>query len=86
MLEIRSDNKEITVKTCNGESLLSQLNELRQVCAAAIGTIAYDHDLTMDKVMGGFLILLEEDDDWKPILMETRELNNRGKINEKNRS
>ena len=63
MLEIRSDNNEITVKTCNGESLLSQLNELRQVCAAAIGTIAYDHDLPMDKVMGGFLILLEEDDD-----------------------
>lgn len=86
MLEIRSDNKEITVKTCNGESLLSQLNESRHVCAAAIGMIAYDHDLPMDKVMGGFLILLEEDDDWKPILMETRELNNREKINEQNRS
>ena len=64
MIEIRSDNKEILVKTCNKESLISQLNELRQICAATIGTIAHDHALPMDKVMGGFLLLLEEDDDW----------------------
>jgi melibiose permease/lactose/raffinose/galactose permease len=62
----------------------NQISDLES--AAAIGTIAYDHDLSMDKVMGGFLILLEEDDDWKPILMETREINNREKINEQSRS
>ncbi len=77
MIEIRSDNKEILVKTCNKESLISQLNELRQICAATIGTIAHDHALPMDKVMGGFLLLLEEDDDWKPVLIETREFNNK---------
>ena len=71
MIEIRSDNKEILVKTCNKESLVSQLNELRQICAATIGTIAHDHALPMDIVMGGFLLLLEEDDDWGPVLIET---------------
>lgn len=86
MIEIKSDNKEILVKTCNGDSLISQLNELRQICAATIGTIAHDQQLPADKVMGGFLLLLEEDDDWKPILVETRELNNRERTNEQNRS
>ena len=86
MIEIRSDNKEILVKTCNKESLISQLNELRQICAATIGTIAHDHALPMDKVMGGFLLLLEEDDDWGPVLIETREFNKREERNGQNRS
>lgn len=86
MIEIISDNKEILVKTCNKESLMSQLNELRQICAATIGTIAHDHALPMDNVMGGFLLLLEEDDDWKPVLIETREFNKREKRNGQNRS
>lgn len=86
MIEIKSDNKEILVKTCNRDSLISQLNELRQICAATIGTIAHDQQLPVDKVMGGFLLLLEDDDDWKPILVETRELNNGERTNEQNRS
>jgi hypothetical protein len=77
IIEIISDNKEILVKTCNKESLISQLNELRQICAATIGTIAHDHALPMDKVMGGFLLLLEEDADWGPVLIETRGVNNK---------
>ena len=77
MIEITSYNKEILVKTCNKESLVPQLNELRQICAATIGTIAHDHSLPVDKVMGGFLLLLEEDDDWGPVLIETREFNNK---------
>ena len=87
MLEILSENEEILVRTGKGESLASQLNELRQVCAATIGTIARDFGIPTDKVMGVFLLLLEEDDDWKPVFIETKEFNNmREKSNEQNRS
>lgn len=86
MLEILSENEEILVRTGKGESLVSQLNELRQACAATIGTIARDFGIPDDKVMGGFLLLLEEDDDWKPVLIETKEFKNREKSNEQNRS
>jgi hypothetical protein len=86
MLEILSENEEILVRTGKGESLVSQLNELRQACAATIGTIARDFGIPDDKVMGGFLLLLEEDDDWKPVFIETKEFKNREKSNEQNRS
>ena len=49
MIEIISDNKEILVKTCNKESLMSQLNELRQICAATIGTIAHGTSVNRNK-------------------------------------
>lgn len=86
MLEILSENEEILVRTGKGESLVSQLNELRQACAATIGTIARDFGIPDDKVMGGFLLLLEEDDDWKPVFIETKEFKSREKSNEQNRS
>ena len=86
MLEILSENDEILVRTGNGESLISQLNELRQVCAATIGTIAHDFQIPIEKVMGGFLILLEEEGDWGPVFIETREFNIKEKRNEQNRS
>ena len=86
MLKILSENDEILVRTGSGESLWSQRNELRQVCAAAIGTIAQDHDVPPDKVMGGFLIMLEDDDDWKPILLEVNEFNKGEKCDDWNRS
>ena len=86
MLKILSENEKILVRTGSGESLWSQLDELRQVCTAAIGTIAKDHNMPLEKVMGGFLIMLEDDDDWKPILLEVNEFNKGEKCDDRNRS
>lgn len=68
MLEIKSNNGEITVRTGKGQYLADQLNELRQACAAALGSMAVDFGMSPEKMMGGFLIMLMDDDDWKPTL------------------
>ena len=86
MLKILSENEEILVRTGSGESLWSQLHELRQVCAAAVGTIAQDHDVPPEKVMDGLLIMMEDDDDRKPILLEVNEFNKGEKCDDRNRS
>ena len=79
MLEISSKDGMIHIKKDKGESLWSQLNELREVCAATIDTIALNVGMSQEQVMGGFLLMLEEDDAWKPALIDVAEYKNKEK-------
>ena len=79
MLEISSKDGMIHIKKDKGESLWSQLNELREVCAATIDTIALNVGMSQEKVTGGFLLMLEEDDAWKRALIDVAEYKNKEK-------
>ena len=62
MLIIKTIGDTTTVQTGHGQSLGEQLFELTHAVQAAVGTIAADFGMPIEKVMGALLLLLQDEE------------------------
>ena len=62
MLIIKTIGDTTTVQTGHGQSLGEQLFELTHAVQAAVGTIAADFGMPIEKVMGALILLLQDEE------------------------
>ena len=62
MLIIKTIGDTTTVQTGHGQSLGEQLFELTHAVQAAVGTIATDFGMPIEKIMGALILLLQDED------------------------
>ena len=75
MLRIQSDERYIDIHYSEHDPMINVMCDLRQSCIAVLGSLGYAHGIPLDKMVGGFLVLFEDEEFEypKPVIINDRE-------------